>query len=145
MRRLHLAVGVFTVVAFLITGQFMRHHTPPLVDLSDSARLMFRSRHIYILAAGLVNLVLGLYLQRQAGGWRRVVQTAGSAFLIASPALLVIAFTVEPRRGFHEEMRWSAAGLYVLFAGSMAHLACGAVTTEKSPPEPQIAQVTGRK
>jgi hypothetical protein len=145
MRRLHLAVGVFTVIVFLITGQLMRHHTPPMVDLSDSVRLMFRSRHIYILAAGLVNLVLGVYLQRQAGEWRRVVQTAGSAFLIASPALLVVAFTVEPGRGFHEEMRWSTAGLYVLFAGSMAHVACGTVTTEKSLPEPETSQAVRRK
>jgi hypothetical protein len=86
------------VIVFLITGQFMSHHTPPMVTLSDSARLMFRSRHIYILAGGLVNLVLGVYLQRQVGGWRRVVQTAGSALLIASPALLVVAFIVEPAR-----------------------------------------------
>jgi hypothetical protein len=45
-----------------------------MVALSDSARLMFRSRHIYILAAGLVNLVLGVYFERQARGWRRVVK-----------------------------------------------------------------------
>ena len=122
---MHLAVGVFAVFTFLATGQFMRHHTPPMVTLSDSARLMFRSRHIYILAGGLVNLILGVYLQRQARGWRRVVQAAGSAFLIASPALLILAFIIEPERGFHEEMRWSASGLYALFVGSMAHLACG--------------------
>jgi hypothetical protein len=42
--------------------------------------------------------------------------------------LLVLAFTVEPQRGFHEEMRWSASGLYSLFLGSMAHFACGAVS-----------------
>jgi hypothetical protein len=125
MRRLHLAVGLITVAAFLITGQFMRYHTPPMATLSDSARLMFRSRHIYILAAGLVNLMLGLYLQRQARGWRRAVQTAGSALLIASPALLVRAFILEPQHGFHEEMHASAAGLYLLFLGSMAHLVCG--------------------
>jgi hypothetical protein len=125
MRRLHLAVGVLTVVAFLITGQFMGHHTPPMAALSDSARLMFRSRHIYILASGLVNLVLGLYLQRQTRGWRRVVQAIGSAFLIASPALLIVAFSVEPARGFHSEMRWSQDGLFLLFLGSMAHLICG--------------------
>ncbi len=134
MRRLHLAVGVLTVIAFLITGQFMGHHTPPMAALSDSSRLMFRSRHIYILGAGLVNLLLGLYLQRQARGWRRVVQAIGSAFLIAAPALLVVAFTVEPARGFRAEMRWSQDGLFLLFLGSMAHLVCGAVVN--AAPEP---------
>jgi len=135
MRRLHLAAGVLAVVAFLITGQFMRHHIPPMVTMSDSARLMYRSRHIYILAGGLVNLVLGVYWQRQAVGWRRLFQSTGSAFLVASPVLLVLAFVIEPGRGFQEEMRWSAAGLYALFAGSMVHLVCGA-TSEKSLPGP---------
>jgi hypothetical protein len=135
MRRLHLAVGVLAVVTFLITGQIMRYHTPPLAAMSAAARLMFRSRHIYILAAGLVNLVLGVYFQRQREGWRCVVQATGSAFLITSPGLLVLAFIVEPGRGFQQEMPWTHAGLYVLFAGSMAHLACGAVTSEKSPGE----------
>jgi hypothetical protein len=86
---------------------------------------MYRSRHPYILAGGLVNLVLGLYLQRHAAGWRRVVQAAGSAFLMGSPALLVLAFAVEPGRGFQEEMRWSAAGLYAPFVGSMVHWFAG--------------------
>jgi hypothetical protein len=123
MRRLHLIVGVLAVVTFLITGQFLRYHQPPMSTLSDSARLMLRSRHIYILAAGLVNLALGLYLQRHKGGWRKAVQTVGSTFLIASCLLLLVAFTIEPSQGFHEEMPWSAAGLYMLFAGSVAHLA----------------------
>jgi hypothetical protein len=125
VRKLHLAVGVVTVIAFLLTGQFMAHHAPPLATLSDSAHLMFRSRHIYILGAGLVNLMLGLYFRRHAGGWRRTVQVVGSAFLIVSPALLILAFIVEPQYGLHPPIRWSAAGLYLLFGGSMAHLLCG--------------------
>jgi hypothetical protein len=122
MRRLHLAVGIAAVLAFLITGQLMRHHTP-MTALSDSVRLMYRSRHIYILAGGLVNLMLGLYLHRRQQGWQRAVQSTGSALLLAAPALLVVAFAVEPGRGFHEETAWSRAGLYTLFGGSMAHLA----------------------
>ena len=125
MRRVHLAVGGLAVMAFLITGQFLRHHSPPMTELGDSVRLLYRSRHIYILAAGLVNLMLGLYGQRHASGWRRVMQAAGSAMLVASPALLMVAFATEPERGFREQMWWSAAGLYLLFGGSMAHLACG--------------------
>ena len=132
MRRLHLVVGVCAVVAFLITGQLMRHHSPPMATLSDSVRLMYRSRHIYILAAGLLNLVLGVHFQRHREGWRKAVQAAGSALLLASPALLILAFTVEPGRGFHEETLWSHAGLYALFGGSMTHFACGAVTSRKS-------------
>ncbi len=121
------------VLVFLITGQLIHHHTPPMATLGDSARLMFRSRHIYILAAGLVNLMLGLYLERHGTGWRRMVQTAGSAVMLVSPVLLVVAFAVEPGRGFQEEMRWTTAGLYLLFGGSMAHLASGIGAAKKRP------------
>jgi len=91
--------------------------------LSDSIRLMFRSRHIYILASGVVNLMVGLYMRRQAMGWRGIVQMIGSGFLLASPILLILAFSVEPQRGFRAETWWSHAGLYALFAGCMGHLA----------------------
>lgn len=99
-----------------------------MLTLSDSVRLMFRSRHIYILAAALVNLMLGLYLQQHSHGWRRAVQTIGSAFVIASPALLILAFAIEPQRGFQKEMHASATGLYTLFLGCFAHLISGPVT-----------------
>ena len=97
MRRYHLSLGLLTIVAFLITGQFMRHHQPPLETFGDSTRLMFRSRHIYILASGLVNLMLGLYMQRRPEGWRRIVQGMGSVLLVISALLLVLAFLVEPQ------------------------------------------------
>jgi hypothetical protein len=123
MRKLHFTAGLLTVVVFLITGQLMRRHTPPLGTLDASIRLMHRSRHIYILAAGLVNLMVGLYVQTAATSWRQRVQAFGSALLLISPALLIVAFTLEPVRGFQPEMWWSSAGLYALFGGSMAHLA----------------------
>src|SRR5277367_6736729 len=100
MRRFHLIAGIIAVTVFLITGLFMRHHQPPLETLGDAARLMYRSRHIYILAAGLINLILGLYLQRQAAGWRRIAQNAGSGLILASLVPLVLAFILEPKRGF---------------------------------------------
>ena len=122
MRRLHLWMGGLTVLTFVITGQVLKHHQPPLATLSESARLMFRSRHIYILASGLVNLMLGLYLAGYPAGWRGVTRMMGSWLVIASAALLLAAFTVEPERGFQEEMWWSSAGLYALFGGSMLHV-----------------------
>jgi hypothetical protein len=96
-----------------------------MTSLSDSARLMYRSRHLYILAGGLVNLALGLYLHRHSGGWRRAAQAVGSALLMVSPLLLVFAFAVEPSRGFQQETWLSHFGLYALFGGSMVHLLCG--------------------
>ena len=85
MRGFHLAVGALTVAVFLITGQVMRHHEPPMQAPSDAVRRISRSRHIYILASGLVNLMLGIYMQRHAGGWRGTVRDIGSGLLMASP------------------------------------------------------------
>jgi hypothetical protein len=126
MRLVHLNAGIATVVIFLITGQFMRHHTPPIDTLADSVRLLHRSRHIYILAAGLVNLMLGIYLRLQPRGWRNLLQRIGSAFLVVSPALLVAAFAIEPEAGFRTEMPWSSLGLYALFAGCSLHFLAAA-------------------
>jgi hypothetical protein len=123
MRRLHLVVGILTVVAFLITGQVMSHHQPAMAMLSDGERMMFRSRHIYILASGLINLMLGLYLRRWQSSWRAITQTAGSLLLIVAPVLLILAFGSEPKMGPQSVLRWSANGLFALFGGCMAHLA----------------------
>ena len=123
MRRLHLVVGIITVTAFLLSGQLMDHHAPPLSELSDATRLLYRSRHLYVLAGGLVNLMLGLYLQRRSTGWRATTQTVGSSMLLVSPVLQTVAFLVEPQAGFKEQMWWSNGGLYLLFGGCMAHAA----------------------
>src|SRR5207237_9752316 len=61
-----------------------------------ASRMMSRSRHIYILLAGLVNLAVGTYFVRRAGGWRRTLQTLGSILVLAAPLLLLAAFFTEP-------------------------------------------------
>jgi hypothetical protein len=99
--------------------------SPLIARRPYATRLMYRSRHIYILASGLVNLMLGLYLPRTPQGWRGTVRTVGSVLLLISPVLLILAFVSEPAKGFQPEMVCSVAGLYVLFGGCMAHLAAG--------------------
>src|SRR5262249_22169742 len=55
MRRFHLAVGLFTLLAFLASGAYMKLVVHPQ-QLPDGEHLMFLSRHIYVLANALVNL-----------------------------------------------------------------------------------------
>ena len=124
MRKVHFVLGWVTVIAFLITGQVMRHHSPPLVTMGDGARLMYRSRHLYILAAGLVHLMLGVYWQG-LDGWRRHAQSAGSAMMVAAVPFLIAAFAVEPSLALRDAGVWSHAGLYALFGGAMLHAICG--------------------
>ena len=120
MRKIHLWIGVLTVLAFIGTGHYMAHHQPPVVELNNDMRLMLRSRHIYILGSGLVNLMLGLYLAREPG-WRGVIQSIGSGLVAVAPVLLVLAFATEPDQGFRADLPRSAFGQFALFGGCMLH------------------------
>ena len=120
MRRFHFILGWCTLAMFLLTGQLMRHHSPPLITMSDSVRLLYRSRHLYILAAGLLHLTLGLYWQ-PFEGWRRRAQSGGSLLLAAAVPLLVAAFFTEPGQQLSRGTPWSHFGLYSLFGGTMLH------------------------
>jgi hypothetical protein len=122
MRRTHLIIGLLGVVAFLLTGQVMKHHTPAMQLLTPEVRMMYVSRHIYFLGASLVNLVLGLYLREQPSGWRRILQRAGSLLILLSAVSLLVAFLAEPSLGMAGRSFRSYFGLIGLFAGAMTHL-----------------------
>lgn len=49
LRRIHLIVGLLGIAAFLLTGQLMKHHDPPTPGLATDVRMMYVSRHIYLL------------------------------------------------------------------------------------------------
>jgi len=122
MKRLHLIFGVLVVVAFLLTGQYMDFQAPPVRELTDEGtRMMFRSRHIYLLLAGLVNLGVGVYFTYHRTRWRRTLQVAGSVLLILAPLLMTAAFFYEPTlRGLQRP--FTLPGIVSLFAGVFLHL-----------------------
>ena len=122
MRRAHLIVGVFGVIAFVITGQVMARHIPDVHSLSAEVQMMYVSRHIYLLGAALVNLVLGLYLELKPPGWRRILQEIGSLLILLSAVALLMAFIAEPALGMAGRSWRSFSGLIALFAGVMTHL-----------------------
>ncbi len=121
LRTAHLVVGAVTVGAFLVTGLVMYGHQPPLSEMDWGARLMFRSRHIYILAAGLVNLALGVHHVLPPGAVRRSVAIAGSLLALVSAALLFFAFFAEPMAG-REPGHLSIFGLFALFGGVVLYV-----------------------
>src|SRR5882672_4608917 len=96
MKRLHLCVGMATLLAFLGTGAYMRIGLDGLDGMEPGARMLYRSRHIYLLAAALLHLALGAYLVRAERGWRSGLQLGGSALLLAAPVLLFWAFVRDP-------------------------------------------------
>ena len=120
MRRIHLAWGILALVAFAASGQVMLRHVPPMPLLSDDLRLMYRSRHIYLLGSGIANVLLGLYLVPCRALWRRSIQFAGSLLLFAAPVLLGMAFLSETGHGLDRTWR-SAYGLYAMVGGTLLH------------------------
>lgn len=95
LRRTHLLVGWLFLVVFVATGQYMDLGYDHLRGMADGPRLLFRSAHIYLLLAALLNLVLGMYLQLHPGPRARILQLAGSLAILAAPLLLTLSFFME--------------------------------------------------
>lgn len=133
MRRVHLMVGAIALLAFIATGQYMDRVHAHLAGMPDASRMLYRSAHIYLLFAALINLVLGAYLTSARSAWGRAVQGLGSILLLATPALFLGAFAVEP--GLSDLMRpWARPGIYLSLAGVLAHVvaACAAAIAPQS-------------
>lgn len=131
-RRLHLIVGLVMLLAFIVSGQIMLHHEPRLSVMSAETRLLYRSRHIYLLAGALMNVMPGIYLQLRPAGWRRAAQLAGSILLLLAPVLLLIAFLTEPQHGLQAEMPAGRSGILAMALGVGAHLVSGVGMRERS-------------
>jgi hypothetical protein len=125
MKRLHLTFGVLVVLVFLLTGQYMDFQNPKVRELADEGtRMMFRSRHIYLLLAGLINLGVGAYFTSRVARWRRALQIAGSVLILLAPLLMAAAFFYEPTlKGL--KRTFTQPAIIALFAGIFLHLFSG--------------------
>src|SRR5258706_13970686 len=63
LRRAHLIAGVLALLAFVLTGQYMKYVYAHSDAIEGVTRWMFRSAYIYVLYGTLMNLTLGLYLR----------------------------------------------------------------------------------
>ena len=122
MRRFHLILGLIVVVVFLLTGQYMEYVHNRL--LPDGMRMLYRSRHIYFLLAGILNLSLGLYMVPRPDGRRRTVQIVGSILILLSPVFLLAGFFLEPGWGL-EKTRVAPLGIFAIAIGTLLHLLSG--------------------
>ena len=133
MRRLHLLVGLLGLAAFLASGQYMALAHDHLSGMDDARRLLFRSRHIYLLYAALLNLALGLSLPEGPAGWRRWLRRAGSVLILAAPPLLAAGFLTEPwLKGL--DRPYSRPAIYGSLAGVVLHLLGGVLPSRERQP-----------
>lgn len=124
MRTVHVAFGALVILAFLLTGQFMDRFHNHLEGMPDGPRMLYRTRHIFILLSGLLNLGIGTYLRARRNPRRRVCQWCGSAMIMAASALFVVAFFYEPTLS-DLETPLSHWGAYVIVAGVALHVFSG--------------------
>ena len=120
LRTTHLVVGAITVVAFLIAGRLMSLHEPPVAAMEWGDRLLFRSRYIYLLCAGLVNLAIGIHFGLPDGVARRGAAIVGSLLVMVSAVMLFFAFFAEPMAG-RPPGPVSSLGLFALFGGVLLY------------------------
>ena len=89
-------------------------------QLPDGQRMLYRSRHIYLLLAGLLNLVIGIYLTARQG-WRRTLQIVGSLLIVFAPGPLLAGFFSEPDKG-PEQTMLAPLGIFAVALGTLFHL-----------------------
>lgn len=124
MRKLHLTFGIFVVIAFLLTGQYMDKFYNHMQGVPDGVRMLYRTRHIFILLAGLLNLGLAAYFTYRVQLWRRILQVFGSGLIMIASFLFIVAFFYEPslRDLYTPLSHW---GMYSIVAGTVFHLLSG--------------------
>ena len=131
MKRLHLWVGVVVLFVFLLTGQYMDYLEVRTNALGETARVMFRSRHIYLLLAGLVNVGVGAYFGYRERGWRRGLQLLGSALIVVAPALMLAAFFAEPGEPGLKR-HFTLPAVVILSSGTLLHALSGLRSRERT-------------
>jgi hypothetical protein len=123
MKRFHLIFGLVLLVAFLPTGQYMDRFHDHLRNMPDGPRMLYRTRHIFILFSGLLNLGIGTYFRDRAGT-RRILQGVGMMLITVAAGLFIKGFFYEPHlTGLYAPL--SKAGVIITAICALLHAASG--------------------
>ena len=124
MKRFHLIFGLIVLVVFLLTGQYMDRFHEHLQHTPDGPRMLYRTRHIFILLSGLLHLGIGTYFSFRTQQWRRILQILGSVLITIAPVLFTIGFFYEPHlQGLYAPL--SKKGVIMLAVGALMHVVSG--------------------
>ncbi len=119
-KKLHYGIGLISIALFILSGLHMFMHFPVLYEANEVIRYQYRANHIYILMAGLLNLFVGLYFQYAVGKWRLRLQALGSIALLIAPAVLYMAFNLEPQQALPARSL-TVMGVKLCFVGGFFH------------------------
>jgi len=121
LKRFHLIFGLLLFVVFVLTGQYMDRVLHHLQGMPDGPRMLYRSRHIYILLTALLHLGVGSYIQYQTDTLRRMLQWFGSMLITIAALLFLVAFFYEPSlSGLYAPV--TKKGIYLIAVGVLLHL-----------------------
>ncbi len=95
LARIHFWLGFVGLIAFLLTGQYMGIFHNALQDMPDRPRMFYRSAHIYLLLASLINLFLGAYFRKIEHAVIGKLQLFISLLVLISPVMFLVGFFVE--------------------------------------------------
>jgi predicted MFS family arabinose efflux permease len=115
----NLILGISILILFAITGQLMRHYYFN-VDAPDVERLYRRSRHLFLLMAGLTHGGIGVYIVAHQNKWANLMQWLATALMLMATILLVFAFFYEIPT-FIVRTPNAKMGVYLLLAGVSIH------------------------
>src|ERR1044072_3175358 len=130
MKKADLIFGLSVVITFLLTGQYMDKHFHHMVGMPDAPRLLYRTRHIFILLSGLLNLGIGAYFTYRIETWRRAIQLLGSLFIFTASLLFIIVFFYEPNLS-NLRTPLSHYGAYAIAAGAVLHVISGVQSNDE--------------
>jgi hypothetical protein len=121
LKSIHIAAGIAGLVAFVLSGQYMAIFLNGLQDMADGPRLLYRSAHLYLMWASLLNLVIGLRFPPLRSGTVRIAQIVASFMLLAVPVLILIGFSIEARLPGVQRPYTNIAN-YLVLTGVLVHL-----------------------
>lgn len=120
LRLIHHLTGIIAILSFFISGAYMASVFPEIYKSNEIVRFLFRSNHLYILLAGLLNLGLAGYVTPSDIKWRRRCQVTGSVFIVPATIILIAAFFYEPGNALVDRPLTMPA-IVLLFLGTISH------------------------
>jgi hypothetical protein len=96
LKKIHLITGYVFFGLFLGTGAYMLFNFPDLYKGQEEVRMMYRSTHIYLLLAALLNIQAAGSLPPVNRTVPKLAFSVASILLIISPIILFLAFIYEP-------------------------------------------------
>lgn len=95
-----------------------------MVGVPDGERLLYRTRHIFILLSGLINLGIATYFTYRIQLWRKILQFIGSGLTFIASLLFIAAFFYEPglKDLYTPLSHW---GTYLIVTGILLHVLSG--------------------